>query len=122
MIPKLLCCLLAVLALADGFVAPLRVKCNAWQIGRGPTLMGLDVPGDEPYMTWLTKKVDRARRPKFVSIARARMQRDFAVLLMRSSYQVQAQRRSEYGWVELPHVSLLNLYLVSVRSCFDTYL
>lgn len=115
MIPKPLCCLLAVLALADGFMAPLRVKCKARQIGGGPTRMGADVP-EEPYLTWLTKKVDRARRPKFVSIARARMQKDFAVLLMRSSYQVQAQRKSEYGWVEPPHVSLLNLFQC---SCFE---
>lgn len=43
---------------------------------------------DEGYLTWLSKKVERAQRPPFVKIARARLTRDFAVLLMRTSYQV----------------------------------
>eukprot|EP00903_Cladosiphon_okamuranus_P009698 g9226.t1 len=49
--------------------------------------MGADTD-DGSYLSWLAGKVDRARRPAFVSLARARMQRDFAVLLMRTSYQV----------------------------------
>lgn len=43
---------------------------------------------NDRYVSWLTQKIERARRPPFVKIARARLQRDFAVLLMRSSYQV----------------------------------
>ena len=49
--------------------------------------MAADVD-DEGYLSWLSKKVERAQRPPFVKIARARLTRDFAVLLMRSSYQV----------------------------------
>lgn len=49
--------------------------------------MAADVD-DEGYVSWLSKKVERAQRPPFVKIARARLTRDFAVLLMRSSYQV----------------------------------
>ena len=69
--------------------------------------MGVDSSGNDEgsYLSWLAGKVDRARRPAFVSIARARLQRDFAVLLMRTSYQVctsgmgQAFERSD-GFVE----------------------
>ncbi|CAM9135963.1 unnamed protein product [Ascophyllum nodosum] len=43
---------------------------------------------EEGYLTWLSKRIERSQRPPFIKIPRAKMTRDFAVLLMRSSYQV----------------------------------
>ena len=94
MIPRLLCWLLAVLPLADGFVSPLKVSCKR-QSNLG---LRMAADEDESYLSWLTHKVDRARRPKFVSIARARLQKDFAVLLMRSSYQVKSANEHVIVW------------------------
>lgn len=89
------CGMLALAALADGFMAPLRSSCR---VNHGVGLkMGADSSSgnDEgSYLSWLAGKVDRARRPAFVTIARARLQRDFAVLLMRTSYQVCERKKS----------------------------
>ncbi|CAN0529117.1 unnamed protein product, partial [Ectocarpus sp. 12 AP-2014] len=83
---SLRCRLLALFALAfassAGFVVP--PPCHSKR-GRGHMMMASDQ--QEGYVSWLTQKIERARRPPFVKIARARLQRDFAVLLMRSSYQ-----------------------------------
>lgn len=78
-------CLLAVLSLTDGFVSVFQspVKSSV-RCGRGSAKMA----AEEGYLSWLSKKVERAQRPPFVKIARARLTRDFAVLLMRTSYQV----------------------------------
>lgn len=83
------CGLLALVALADGFVAPLRSSRTGTH-GAGLQMGADDGSNNEEgsYLSWLAGKVDRARRPAFVNIARARLQRDFAVLLMRTSYQV----------------------------------
>ncbi|CAM9535452.1 unnamed protein product [Choristocarpus tenellus] len=44
---------------------------------------------EEPtYLDWLSRKIELSRRPEPVKINRPRLIRDFAVLLMRSSYQV----------------------------------
>lgn len=92
MITALVCGLLALVALADGFMAPLRSPSRGnHDIG---LKMGAESNGEGSYVSWLAGKVERARRPAFVKIARARLQRDFAVLLMRSSYQVREQKKS----------------------------
>lgn len=99
--PYMLCSMLVLLALADGFmVAPIKLltsSSGSWrsccrQRSHGRVLTTRMVQNDDDsYISWLTHKVERARRPPFVKIARARLQRDFAVLLMRSSYQVRSQ-------------------------------
>ncbi|CAM9397113.1 unnamed protein product [Scytosiphon promiscuus] len=83
---SLLCGMLALLALADGFVAPVSVASNTASKSQRGQALNMNAE-DEGYVSWLTHKVERARRPPFVKIARPRLQRDFAVLLMRSSYQ-----------------------------------
>ncbi|CAM9650230.1 unnamed protein product [Ectocarpus sp. 6 AP-2014] len=85
---SLRCRLLALFALAfassAGFMVPVPPTCHSKR-GRGHMMTASDQ--QEGYVSWLTQKIERARRPPFVKIARARLQRDFAVLLMRSSYQ-----------------------------------
>lgn len=94
------CGLLALVSLTDGFMAQLSGSCRV----KNPEVglkMGADSGSSDEgsYLSWLAGKVDRARRPAFVKIARARLQRDFAVLLMRSSYQV--CKRDKPGFVAL---------------------
>lgn len=77
----------ALVSLADGFTVPFSLATRPRVRNRqGRASMA----AEEGYLSWLATKVDRARRPPFVKIARARLTRDFAVLLMRSSYQVRA--------------------------------
>ncbi|CAM9280967.1 unnamed protein product [Pylaiella littoralis] len=89
--PYVLCGMLALLAIADGFmVAPIKLLTSSSSSSSSRSRCRLRMDSgqdDEGYISWLTHKVERARRPPFVKIARARLQRDFAVLLMRSSYQ-----------------------------------
>lgn len=84
---SLLCGMLVLLALADGFVAPVSLASSSASNSQRGRALNMNAE-DEGYVSWLTHKVERARRPPFVKIARPRLQRDFAVLLMRSSYQV----------------------------------
>lgn len=87
MTASLLYVVLALSALADGFVVPLSLAANSASKSERGQALNMNTQ-DEGYVSWLTHKVERARRPPFVKIARPRLQRDFAVLLMRSSYQV----------------------------------
>ena len=86
--------LLALISTTDGFMATKipRVELRSRR-GQGSARMAADLD-DEGYLSWLSKKVERAQRPPFVKIARARLTRDFAVLLMRSSYQVRCSEVS----------------------------
>lgn len=80
------------LGLADGFTVPFKAKFTPFlkdkaRHGRGYSTK-MAAQDEEGYLTWLSKKVERAQRPRFIQFARARLTKDFAVLLMRTSYQV----------------------------------
>ncbi|KAG5188561.1 hypothetical protein JKP88DRAFT_262272 [Tribonema minus] len=47
-----------------------------------------EIDDGQSYLSWVGRKLELSRRPPPVMIPRARIQRDFAVLLMRSSYAV----------------------------------
>lgn len=76
---------IAFFSLADGFATNLRFPSRA-RVRYGQN--NLEMAADEGYLNWLSKKVQRAQRPPYVKIRRPTLSRDFAVLLMRSSYQV----------------------------------
>lgn len=52
-------------------------------------LAAMSDPVDEQgYLVWLSRKIERSQRPPPVKIRRAGLSKNFAVLLMRTSYQV----------------------------------
>lgn len=55
--------------------------------GRGTFEMAT-AADEQGYLSWLSDKIEKYNRLPPVQIRRARLNRDFAVLLMRSSYQV----------------------------------
>lgn len=76
--------LLVILPLTDGFITRSRLAIEQ----RPRHRRGCVRMVGEGYMTWLAKRIELAQRPPFVKFTRARITRDFAVLLMRTSYQV----------------------------------
>lgn len=85
---------LTLLHVADGFT--INVSPTATPPNRGVensyaikmTVAQDGGQGGSSYLTWLSSKVEKSRRPQVVKFRRPRLTRDFAVLLMRSSYQV----------------------------------
>lgn len=79
--------LLIVLPLTDGFITRSGLAIEQKPRHRRGCVRMVG----EGYMTWLSKQIELAQRPPFVKFTRARITRDFAVLLMRTSYQVLRQ-------------------------------
>lgn len=79
----------ALFSLVDGFTTTLSFHSRA-RVHHGQG--NVEMTAEEGYLNWLSKKVQKAQRPPYVKISRPKLSRDFAVLLMRSSYQVPVGR------------------------------